>query len=330
MEAFRNILRKVQNPREILRFTQDDKFKKAFIVTVLTLCSASSVFAADKIKITATTPVFAGIAEEITEGQADIYYVASPNRDVHFISPTPKDILKVKRADIFVHGGLDLEVWRGPLLDAAGRLDFMGEDSARSIDVSRGVTLKEIPESLSRLHGDVHAFGNPHYWTDPLNAKAIAGNIARGLSEVYPDRKDFFTANLEKFNKKLDEGMSRWENQLAPYKGNGVVVYHNSWPYFLERFGLSTVEHLEPKPGIAPTPKHLQKVIQLIKERNVKVIIKESFQDSGTPRKVANSTGAQVITLHQEPAQAVSGGYIKMMDENISTLAKALGGSKAA
>ncbi len=296
-------------------------------VLLLTLVSASNVFASDKIRITVTTPVFAGIAHEITGDQADIYHIASPNRDVHFASPTPKDVLKVKRAHVFIHGGLDLEVWRGPLLDAAGRLDFMGENAPRAIDVSKGIKLKEIPESLSRLHGDVHAFGNPHYWTDPRNAGIIAKNIAEGLSAIYPERSDFFNSNLENFKQKLNQRMSQWEAELLPYKGSGVIVYHNSWPYFLERFGLSTVEHLEPKPGIAPTPKHLQKIIQLIKERNVKVIIKESFQESGAPKRVAHAAGIQIVTLHQEPAEAVSGSYFKMMDENVSALAQALGKS---
>lgn len=301
--------------------------KKIILAVLLLLTLQSFVFAEDKIRIAATTPVFAALANEIAGEQADLYYIASPNRDVHFISPTPKDVLKVKRAQVFIHGGLDLEIWRGPLLNAAGRMDFM-ESGANAIDVSKGIKLKEIPKSLSREHGDVHAFGNPHYWMDPVNAGIIAQNIAEGLSVIYPERKDFFNSNLEKFRRSLAAKIKDWETALAPYKANGVLVYHNSWPYFLERFHLSTVEHLEPHPGIAPTPKHLQKIIELAKERNVKVIIKESFQESGAPRRVANATGAQVVTLTQETPDSSRGSYFKMMDENISALSAALGAEK--
>jgi hypothetical protein len=131
--------------------------------------------------------------------KADIYFVSSPKRDIHFFSPTPKDVLKVKKADVFIHGGLDLEMWRGPLLDAAGKREFINGE--RTIDVSQGIALLEIPTSLSRVQGDIHAFGNTHYWLDPRNGKIIANNIAEGLARIDPEEADFFKKNARDFNR---------------------------------------------------------------------------------------------------------------------------------
>ena len=289
---------------------------------VLLLAQVRPLMAAEKMKIVTTTSTFASIAKDIAQDQAEIYSIASPNRDIHFISPTPKDVMKLKKADVFVHGGLDLEAWRGPLLDAVGRTELMTPNGERQIDVSKEILLLEIPTSLSRMQGDRHAYGNPHYWLDPLNGKIIAQNIANGLVKLYPQDADFFQKNLQAFDGRMDVKMKEWQAKLAPYKGSGVVVYHNSWPYFTERFGIVTLGTLEPKPGIPPTPKHLQELIQTMKEKGGKVIIKEVFHESRTPKKVAGETGAVVVTLATEAGET-KGNYFSLFDEDIHRLADA-------
>lgn len=297
------------------------KIKEFLIITLCLLAISSPVFAVEKIKIATTTSTFASIVRDIAKDKADVYSIASPNRDIHYISPTPKDVIKVKGCDVFVHAGLDLEIWRGPLLDAVGRTELMAAGD-RAIDVSKGISMLEIPTSLSRAAGDIHAFGNPHYWLDPLNGKIIAKNIADGLSDVYPEEANFFKSNLGEFERKLDEKMKDWERQIAPYKGAGVVPYHNSWPYFLQRFGFVTLTHLEPKTGIPPTLRHIQEVIETMKEKNGKVIIKEVFHEGRTPKKIAKDTGAAIVTLSTETGE-VKGDYASLFDENIQHLVEA-------
>jgi zinc/manganese transport system substrate-binding protein len=285
---------------------------------------ARCLYAAEKIKIVATTSTFASLAGEITGEAAEIYYVASPNQNIHFITPTPKDVLKTKRADVFIHGGLDLEVWRAPLLNAVGKKDFLTGE--RSIDASEGVSLLEVPEHdhvLSRLDGDVHVYGNPHYWPAPENAKAIASGIAAKLSELYPEHKNEFLARAEDFKSRMDTKIKDWKTRMAPFKGTKIVTYHNSWVYFLDAFGLETLIHLEPKPGIPPTPKHLKHVIEKMKEHRVKVIVREVYEENRTPKKAAQETGAMVVTLPIEVGQ-IKGGYADLIENNIAELEKAL------
>ena len=296
-----------------------------FIFFCLLCAQTPKSWAEEKIKIVITTSTFASIAAEVARDQAEIHSIASPNRDIHFISPTPRDVLKTRKADVFIHGGLDLEVWRGPLLDAVGRPEFL--DGSKAIDVSKGISLLEVPQTLSRLEGDVHASGNPHYWMAPENAGKIAENIADGLSHIYPERAAVFAENAIKFRRRLEEKSAVWEQRMRPYENNAVVTYHNSWPYFLERFKLLCLANLEPKPGIPPTGKHLQEVVNLMKEKNAKIIIKQSFHESRAPKKVAEQTGAAVVTLYQETGE-VKGDYFDLIDRDIDEIVKAFKGRR--
>ncbi len=297
------------------------KLKKYIAGALCLLMASSPLLAAEKIKITTTTSTLASIAQDIAKDKADIYYIASPNRDIHFITPTPKDVMKIKSCDVFIHSGLDLEAWRAPLLDAVGRMDLMAMGD-RVIDTSNGIVLLEIPTSLSRAQGDIHAFGNPHYWLDPLNGKIMAKNIMEGLSRIYPEDAALFQTNLTAFEKNIDDKMKEWEKQISPFKGVGVVPYHNSWPYFIQRFGFVTLTHLEPKAGIPPTAKHIQEVVQIVKEKNGKVIIEEVFHEGRTAKKIAKETGAAIAVLATETGE-VKGDYAALFDENIHRLVEA-------
>lgn len=281
-------------------------------------------WAQDKIRIVATTSVFADITKNIVGDFGDIYYVASPKRDIHFISPTPKDVLKVKKADVLIHAGLDLEAWRNPLLDAAGDAKFLGEGQA-AIDCSKGIELLEVPSSVSRAEGDIHLFGNPHYWVSPENAAIIAGNIANRFSELYPEKTDRFKTNADAFKAKLEEKAKGWKTEMSPYRGQTIITYHRNWTYFAKYFGLSIADQIEPKPGIPPTAKHISMLIQKIKEQKIRVIIRESYQEDRTPAKLARETGAKVVTLTQSVGEfKEAGDYFSMIDYDVKKITEAL------
>ena len=306
--------------------------KKISLVFALVL-SFSAVFSgtllgAEKLDVVATTTTLASIAREVAQDKIRLQAIASPKQNIHHYAPTPKDVFRVKRADVFIHEGLDLEAWRQPLLDAAGNPRFLG-DGKYSIDVSRGISLLEIPTTLSRADGDIHAFGNPHYIGDPKNAKIIALNIAEGLASVDPEKADFYRKNAVSFNERLDAKIKDWEARMTGFQGAPVVTYHRSWSYFVKRFGLSVIGEVEPKPGIPPTAKHLAGLIRQIKDKSAKVVIKEYFEENRTPKKISEETGARIINLSQavgEPENAKD--YLSLMEQNISLLEEALGKQK--
>ncbi|MBI4549842.1 MAG: zinc ABC transporter substrate-binding protein [Candidatus Omnitrophica bacterium] len=290
---------------------------------------AAPAHAAGKLKIVATTSTFASLAESVAGERAEIYFIASPKQNIHYIEPTPKDVLKVKRADVFIHAGLDLELaWREPLLHAAANPLFLG-GGKQAIDVSKGVVFKDVPASISRAAGDIHLYGNPHYWMDPENAKVIVRNIAEGLAAVRPEEADHYRENARRLTAEIDAKLAEWMTRLAPFKGEPVVTYHRNWIYFTERFGFAVVGELEPKPGIPPLPKHLAGLEKTMREKSVKVIFRESYEESRSTRKLAEETGAKVLWLVQSVGEYKEiGDYISMMEYNVRTLENALGAAR--
>ena len=193
-----------------------------------------------------------------------------------------------------------------------------------------GVQMLEVPAILDRSKGDIHALGNPHYLTDPVNARIAAHHIADAFGELDPANREFYAANAKKFTTALEAKLVEWERALAPFKGQEVVAYHNSWPYFANRFGLKIELFLEPKPGIPPSPAHLADVIARMKQLNARVIIVDPYLNRKTAETVARSTDATVVDVAQSPGgvKGTEGGYIALMDYLVNSIAKALGEKK--
>ena len=173
--------------------------------------------------------------------------------------------------------------------------------------------------------GDIHIYGNPHYWLDPMNGKGIARNIANGLERVDPSNKSFYEANFQAFIGKIDLKMKEWMAKMAAFKGSKIIAYHNEWVYFETRFGLQIVDFMEPKPGIPPTPSQMVKVIKEVKANNIKVIISSPYFTTSSSDVVSKQTGAKVLTL----ATSVGGfdtvkNYFDLFDYNINQLTGAL------
>ena len=254
-----------------------------------------------KLNVVATTPDFASIATAIGGSEVSVTTLAKPTEDPHFVDAKPSFILKLNRADALVEGGAELEIgWLPALLDQA-RNTKLAASAPGHIACSANVQLLEIPATLDRSKGDIHAAGNPHYLTDPANARIVAQNIATAFSALDPKSAAVFQANLKKFTDRLDAKMAEWEKLLAPFKGQQVVAYHDSWPYLAHRFELKIDLFLEPKPGIPPTPVHLAEVIMKMKAEHTHVIMVEPYQNRKTAQTVGADTGATVVEVTQFP-----------------------------
>jgi zinc/manganese transport system substrate-binding protein len=296
------------------------KLLNLFVLTML----ASSAHA--KLKVVATTPDFGAIAREIGGDKVEITTLAKPTEDPHFVDAKPSFIVKLNRADALIEGGADLEVgWLPPLLDGARNSKLEAGKPGR-VACSQGISLLEIPTALDRSKGDIHAAGNPHYMTDPANAKIVAEHIANSFCQLDPKSCDVFKANLKSFEDRLGAKMVEWHKLLAPDKDKPVVTYHNYWIYFGREFGLPMDLYLEPKPGIPPTPSHLAEVIIKMKSENLKVIVVQPYQNRKTAETVANRTGAVVVDFPSFPDTKET--YIDWMDGLVKSLAKAFESKK--
>jgi zinc/manganese transport system substrate-binding protein len=216
-----------------------------------------------------------------------------------------------------------------PLLQGSRNEKIQAGQPGRIL-ANQGIAMREVPTSLDRSLGDIHAAGNPHFLVDPENAKIVARHLGEALGQLDSANREFYQANAAKFVAALDAKLAAWQARLAPFKGQHVVAYHNSWPYFAARFGLVIDLFLEPKPGIPPSPAHLAEVITRMKEEKARVIIVDPYLNRKTAETVARDTDATVVDVAQFPGgvKGTDGGYIALMDYLVNSLAKALGGNK--
>src|SRR6266540_6209479 len=273
---------------------------------------------------------FASIADSVGGKRVETFALSRGYQDPHFVEPKPSFILKLSRADLLIVAGLELEVgYLPPLLDQS-RNGKIRPGSPGYLDASAGCDILERPTGVvTRAMGDVHPFGNPHYWLDPSNGRVIARAIAAKLSEIDSAGAAEYKSNLAAFETTLAEAEKKWEAMLAPYAGTEVVTYHNSWPNFLKRFGLKAAGYIEPKPGIPPSPSHTVELINLMIARKVPVILMEPYFDEKTPKTVAENTGAQLLTFIPSVGGVPDAkDYVALFDYDVKVLAAALAAKK--
>lgn len=284
-------------------------------------------FAAKKLSIVTTIPDLADIAARVGGDYVQVTSLAKGYQDPHYVDAKPSLILKLRRADMFIQVGLDLEIgWVPPLLDAARNRDIYYGGKGY-VNVSEGIQLLEVPvgdPAQLRAQGDIHVYGNPHFWLDPQNGKIVAAHICRKLIGLLPDQKPYFEQNLQRFQAQIDSADAVWLQKLAPYKGVEVVAYHNSWPYFVKHFGIKIAAFIEPKPGIPPTPGQILGVINTMQQRSIRVVIISPYFDDKPARSVAERTGARVIQF--APSVGAFKGidsYFDLFNYNVDALLKA-------
>jgi zinc/manganese transport system substrate-binding protein len=277
------------------------------------------------LKVLATVPTYGALAREIGGDLVEVTTICRPTQDVHSVAATPSLVERVRDADLLLYTGLDLETWLDPMMRASGNMDLIPGGS-KAVLMTDGLTLKEVPTFVDRSKGDVHAFGNPHLWTDPLAVRQMAQHVRDALVAALPEHAAEIDARYKAFHDRLTAALVDWLTRYAPLKGKPIVVHHKSWIYLLDRFGLVEAESLEPKPRVAPTASHLQEVIQTMKADGAKVILREPWQAPDAADFVAGQTGAKVIELAQFPDPCMNGAdLINYFEHVLATLASAEG-----
>jgi len=281
--------------------------------------------AADKIQVVATTTDLKALAEAVGGDLVEVDALARGNQNPHDLEVRPSLMVKVRRADVIVMNGLEMDQWAEVVIQGANN-PKVNPGAPGRVDASEGILVLEVPKTrVDRSMGDVHPMGNPHYTSDPGMAPAVTANILNGLARVAPQSRAAFERNRAAFLARLEQAQARWTETLAPLKGARVVVDHSLWAYFLTRFGLVQVASVEERPGIPATPSHVAKLIELIKGERIKVIMTVPWGDRKLAERIGQEAGAKVVLM----APAVGGvkgadSYIETVDYNVKTLAQAL------
>jgi ABC-type Zn uptake system ZnuABC Zn-binding protein ZnuA len=318
--------------------------------------------AAEPIRIVTSLTTYGAIAREIVGERGTVTSIAQGDEDPHFVQPKPSFVAVLRDADLFVTTGLDLELWVPALLDRANNRK-VAEGGSGYVTAYTGITLLEVPTSLNRAGGDIHADGNPHIHTDPLNAIIIARNILTGLQRVSPAdaaylaerERDFekrvleatmgadlvriltpttaftllqndklmgFLATTKYQGRPLLERLGGWLKTADVFRGKEIACYHKEWAYFSHRFQITCADYIEAKPGIPPTPRHVEEVITLMKERKIPVLFASNYFDRNQIQQVAEKTGAKAVIVpentHGAPGVET---YFDLMNSWINGLA---------
>jgi zinc/manganese transport system substrate-binding protein len=279
---------------------------------------------------------YASIAEYIAGDKAKVSYIAHGEQDPHFVPPKPSYAVTLSTADIWITTGMDLEMWSATLIDKAHNRKIM-DGEIGFVSVSDGINILEKITTGSRTEGDVHLMGNPHINTGPLNWKIIAQNITIGLIKTDPANVSFYQKNRDDFINKVDRALfgdklvdlfggatltkllenktlftflerpyeggklidclGGWLKEALPFRGKRIIAYHKNWSYFADTFGLDILGYIEPKPGIPPSAKHVQHIIEMIKEQNIRLMVVASYFEKKTAQMIEEKTGIKALYL---------------------------------
>jgi len=308
------------------------------VMKTKSVLAAAAVFAlalpaaAAPLRVLATFPDLADIARQVGGADVTVESIARGTEDPHQVVMRPSFVPKLNRADAVVFMGLTLEhAFLPGLLDAAVN-PKMRTDSVREcvgpacIDVSAGVPILEKPATLSRSEGELHPYGNPHYNVGPQNGPLIARNIAEGFARIDPAHEADYRRNLAAYLSQLNAAIAGWEKLVAPLKGMKAVSYHKDVAYLGKFTGLDFVDTIELKPGVPPTPTHLQGLVERMKQDGVKIIVCEQHFSRESCDWLAERTGAKVAVIGvMAGAFPDADTYLKIQDHNIRAVVAAAG-----
>lgn len=296
--------------------------------TLLACALAGSAGAGTRpLQVVTTTEDLAAIAREVGGERVGVVSLSRGYQDPHFVDAKPSYMVTLQKADLFIEVGRELEVGWAPGLVNGARNPRILAGAPGHVDASSQVEVIEVPSQVSRSQGDVHPFGNPHYWLDPANGVPIAHAIRDGLIRVDPADAALFNSRTADFEKRLAEAIVRWKKQAGSLglQDMKVVTYHRSWSYFARAFGLQVVDFLEPRPGIPPSPNHLQELVTEIKQGGVRLILMEPTFDSRLPDKLAKDTGVPLaIVPTSVGAEDRIKTYFDLFDNAFAVLRRAL------
>jgi ABC-type Zn uptake system ZnuABC Zn-binding protein ZnuA len=278
------------------------------------------------LRVVATTADLASLVEAVGGNRVAVEYLAPALADPHAVDVKPAQVARLRDADLLVRIGLDHEPWLAGALRAAGN-PRIARGGQGDVDASHGVAL--LQAETPRLRADVrphsHALGNPHYWLDPENGRAISATIQAALARASPGDRAVFEANRARFLERLDAGLARWRAALAPWRDARVVVVHETWTYFAARFAFTIVASAEPAPGVPPTPSELAALIARMRSGSVALVIGDPYSDPQLLRQLAERSGARAATLVPSVGgDAEARDYIALFDLNVKRVAAAL------
>lgn len=253
--------------------------------------------AAATLNVFACEPEWAALAKELGGEDVSTYSASTAVQDVHKIQARPSLIAKYRQADLVICTGAELEIGWYPALAEKGNNPKVLVGSLGYFEASRFVRMLDVPASVDRSLGDVHAYGNPHVHTSPANIGPIAKALAERLAALDGAHAEGYRRRFEAFSARWDQALAKWRARAAPLKGMPVVSHHKTWVYLYDWAGIREVATLEPKPGIPPSGGHLERVLATLKSDPAKLMVYSSYEDGRAAAWLSERTRIPAVML---------------------------------
>lgn len=250
-----------------------------------------------ELRVFACEPEWAALAEEIGGPLVEAHSATTALQDPHYIQARPSLIAQVRRADLVICSGAQLEIgWLPALLQKANNPRVLpgavGYMEASSFVLRVGTTA-----DVDRSQGDIHPMGNPHIQTDPRNIATVATALADRMSRIDPVNSVAYESNLKLFQEKWRAALERWEARATTLRGKRIITHHKSWVYLERWLGLEEVANLEAVPGLPPTASHLSRLTHQFADGGADVIIRSPYQDERPAEWLAERIGVAAVVL---------------------------------
>lgn len=271
------------------------------LLRLLALLGVAALPCQAALNVVATLPDFGSLAQAVGGPDVQVTSLAKGTEDAHFVDPRPSFIRVLNRAEVLLHGGAELEAgWLPPLLNNARNARILPGQPG-NVPLSTAAQLLEVPTTpVDRSQGDVHPLGNPHFWLDPANVRAMADLVARTFARLDPAHAAGYTTRCKEFQDQLDRKMPVWAKAMESVRGTKIITYHKSYNYFAHTYGLEVAGEIEPKPGVEPSPTHIQSLIARTREAGVRFIVIEPFRPHRAADSLAAAIGARVLVLPEK------------------------------
>lgn len=249
------------------------------------------------LEIFACEPEWGSLAEELGKDNVSVYTATNAFQDPHHIQARPSLIAKMRKADLIVCTGADLEIGWLPVLLRRAANARVQPGSPGYFEAANYVTLLDVPSKVDRSEGDVHPRGDPHIQTDPRNILKVAKGLAPRLAQLDPENAAAYKRNANNFSQRWQAAIKGWEQRGANLAGVPVVTQHKSWTYLIRWLHMKEIIRLEPKPGVPPSTAYLTTVLQKVEKTPVKGIIRAAYQNPKASSWLHDRTGIPIIVL---------------------------------
>lgn len=281
---------------------------------------------AHALEIFACEPEWAALARVLMP-DAQVVSATHARQDPHHIEARPALIAQLRRADLAVCTGAGLEAgWLPMLQQRAGNAKVQNGALGMFYAAEYVALIDALPPGsgpVSLFDGDVHPEGNPHFHTDPHRVRQVARTLAQRLQALEPAKATGIASRLEQFESAWQQRIRQWEQQALPLRGKTVAVQHSAFAYLWPWLGMRQIADLEPKPGMPPTPGHLQRLLEQLRQQPPHAVVLARYQDPRSARwlvaQLGNVTQPLVLpsTVDDPLAADALGGW---MDQVIQTL----------